>query len=225
MAESTRARNSRAAKQARAGAEGKALAKESRWASRRSLADSQGPLVIEAILPEAELALLVRRPNLLAMLNAGIFVEPITSMVRQMMLFGPSQVETDHGREKFEDTGLALMRATVIVPPPELLAGEVDVAGITREMCKPLFVAPGETPDADQMILVPASDETPDPDGLTCRFQGRDITFFVFQMLEARSGAAARFRPAGQVEADAVAAGGEMEGDGGVGEAVTAAAA
>lgn len=201
------------------------MAKEVRWASRKSLADSQGPLVIEATLPDAELAILVRRPNLLAMLNAGIFVEPITSMVRQMMLFGPGQVETDHGREKFEDTGLALMRATVIVPPPELLAGEVDVAGITREMCKPLFVAPGETPDADQMILVPASDETPDPDGQTCRFQSRDITWFVIQMLEARSGAAAKFRATGSVEADAVAPGGAVEGDGGVGETERAAAA
>jgi hypothetical protein len=224
MAESLKARQARKARAEKAAVEAQAMKREVRFATRQSLAESQGPLVVPIAMELAQTVLLARRPNMLTLLNSGMFIEPISGMVRMLFLFGPAQVETDLGREKFEDTVLALMRATVIVPPPELLAGELEVAGITRDMCRPLFVAPGETPTEDQMVLVGAGDDETVGDDV-CRFQARDVTYFAYQLLEARSGAAARFRPAGPVAANAVAPGGAVEGGGGVGETIDAAAA
>ena len=274
MAESTRARKSRAAKQAAASAEGQAMAREVRYFNRRALAETRGPLVVEMFLPvlsgpppkeglpdvpdvairlldavpvddDAVRAVyaqtgraldawcrtvvdvsgmdnrprfLVKRPNLLTMIGAGVLPEPITAMVRQLMLYGPQAVETDHSRAQYEEMILALMRATVIVPPAAVEDGSLAVADITPDMCRPLFVAPGEVPAEDQYVLVgplydAAAPGDVDPE-LVFQVYQVDLTSFLMQLMLARQGAAHHFRRPREEQADAVEAGNAVEGGG-----------
>lgn len=158
---------------------------------------------------------LVKRPNLLTMLGAGVLPEPITAMVRQLMLYGPQAVETDHSREQYEEMILALMRATVIIPPAEVEDGTLAVEDITADMCRPLFVAPGETPADDQFVLVgplydAADPGDADPESAFQVYQV-DLTSFLMQLMLARQGAANHFRRSREEQTDAVEAGDEVE--------------
>lgn len=162
--------------------------------------------------------LLMRRPNLLTMVGAGVLPEPITAMVRQLMLYGPAAVETDHSRELYDEMILGLMRATIIVPPAGVEGGELAVEDITADQCRPLFVAPGEAPDDDQFVLVgPTWDAGApgevDPETAFQMFQV-DLASFLMQLMVARQGAAAHFRRPSTEQADAMAPGVEVAGGG-----------
>ncbi|MCC6618782.1 MAG: hypothetical protein IT341_07050 [Chloroflexi bacterium] len=146
--QSTRARRGRAEKQ-------QAAAALSKYASRASLRGSQGPPVLEVECYRADRVFLVRRLNLMQLVNSGVFPRPITAEVRRIILQGVVFAMQDN--RQWSDYVTACMRLAVeavIVPPPELEAGDVAVDEITSDLCRPLFVEAGTTPDADQYALV-----------------------------------------------------------------------
>jgi len=146
--QSTRARRGRAEKQ-------EADAALSRYASRASLRGSQGPLVLEVECYRADRVFLVRRLNLMQLVNSGVFPRPITAEVRRIILQGVVFAMQDN--RQWADYVAACMRLcveAVIVPPPELVAGEITVEEITSDMYRPLFVEAGTEPADDQYVLV-----------------------------------------------------------------------
>ena len=147
--ESTRARRSRVEK----GQEKAALARRDRFLSRASRDGILTGIVTECPLPRAGMPVLVRRLDLSAMAAAGVWPQPITQAARRMMIDGALGGYRDDDR-KFLAAACAIARAACIVPPPAFLSGDIEIGGITADMCKPLFVDAGTVPDDDQFVLV-----------------------------------------------------------------------
>lgn len=134
------------------------------FGTRANLLTGQGPVVVELPrLPMAGLQLLMRRVDLLSLAASGRWPQPISARVAKIVAEGVGgqagrAVQSDDAAAdlvRLQEAAAAIARASIIVPPDEFLDGEIDAEDITREMCRPLFVTPGEAPDGDQLILVP----------------------------------------------------------------------
>lgn len=128
-----------------------------RYAGRGSLGGGMGPLVATIVARNAGREFLIRRIDLIDLLRAGHWPKPITAAVRLWMVHGPNQVLRQSEGDAFEtfyETAYALIKASIIAPPPELLDGTLLPEDITSEQCKPLFVGENEKPDDDQLQLV-----------------------------------------------------------------------
>lgn len=223
VTESRRASRARVSK----GQDRQALARRERYLSRDSRDGLLGSLVTECQLPRAGRAVLVRRLDLSAMAAAGVWPQPITQAARRMMIDGALGGYKDDDR-KFIAAAAAIARAAVIVPPPAFLSGDIGIDAITADMCRPLFVDPGQTPADDQFTLTvldvaraarpsdeavaSAAEETArrlaeaDADPAAMVLQTFDLVALMHHVLENAPGAHGRFRLAdilsvGRVEA------------------------
>ena len=127
---------------------------QQKYATRKSMLDTQGSRVTEVVLRGSGRTFIVRRVSLFGFLQAGLWPKPITQKVRRMMIVG--NIAAANESEDLEDylvAARALAKEAVIVPPEEFLLGEITVAQIIPETCKPLYV--DVDPDEDQVCLLP----------------------------------------------------------------------
>ena len=183
MAESVRARKSRETRQA----ERQAASPGRRWATGESLEAIQGPAVLSMQLPLCGEWFLFRRVDLAGAVKAGLWPEPITTAVRGFMARGP---EDDEDVVVTQTMAVALARLMIVLPPAELLAGEITEDDIAEDMCVPMFVAPGEPVGEGQRVLLGPGEEA--PGGV--RLHPRDLALLALRALTNQKGALAAFR-------------------------------
>lgn len=107
-----------------------------RWGSgrlgtRESIARSKGPIADVLEVPVAKLMLVIQRLNLLQKANAGIWSEPITQMVRQVLMSGTDSVSRPDHADRYMDMVTAVAREAVVVPPPDVVE-VADEFGLER---------------------------------------------------------------------------------------------
>lgn len=130
-------------------------ARNNLWASRARLEKLRGEYVIEAVAGSQQEIYLLRRLDILEMLEADHWPRPITAEIRRVMAVGSVNAASEAGRwSKYVEACRHLIIAAAIIPPEELVAGDITVAEITRDMCRPLFVDVGDPVDDDQLVLV-----------------------------------------------------------------------
>lgn len=168
------------------------------YASRETLLASQGPVVVGVTLPVSKLSFLVRRPNMQRLLDPGVVPDHLHSAVEKLATMGLDEIERSFEGDKggLEELVLALMRYGVIVPPAELVSGQITEEEIRSSMCRPLFVAPGQTPTEEQLVLLPSSGDGQDAglDGDTCQLSHGDLNVFLWSFILIRQGASFAFR-------------------------------
>ena len=148
--ESKKAQDSRRAKDARY------AAMQQKYATRDSMLATQGSNVFSVTVPQSMREFLVRRLSLFQMIGAEHWGNPLTEEVRKIMIRSNRRSAANSARwDKYEQAARALVRAAVIIPPEPLLREEIQVEEITADMCRPLYVDVGETPDDDQIVLLP----------------------------------------------------------------------
>lgn len=165
-----RVTESKAAAQSRREVE---AARRAKWYMRKeTFLDSQGGAVIEFPLMDPnqidtiDLFLLLQRVDLVKLVRSDNWPQPLTAAVRRLMMNGGRPTEDMLAEDKIEETMavcVAITKASVIVPPPAFLSGEIEVSDITEDMCKPLFV--DENPDEDQVVLLGPGGDLSDRSG------------------------------------------------------------
>lgn len=157
---------SRTSKVAAAAAKERAAKVEARKGtlSRDVFLRSQGPKVVEIHLPVWDCPVLMKRVDLLQLARTGRYSEPITAAVIGIIQHGGLSLTDRAGNVLYNaldaehimgtlDASAAVAMACIVVPPAEYLSGEIAAGDIDPRTCKPLFVAPGEDPDDDQVVL------------------------------------------------------------------------
>ena len=160
------------------------------WTTATSVRESQGPVVFETVLPEAGTVALIRRVDILRCIRRGVWPEPITMAARRLHTDGVIDWINDEAR--YEDnvrTTVAIAREALIVPPPELVAGDIEVKDITNEQCKPLIV--DADPDDDQFVLTEPGD---DPAEGEYALTPADLQWVTFQVMTSLPGPVRKFR-------------------------------
>lgn len=144
---------------------------------------SQGPKVVEIDLPNMGCTALMRRIDLLELARRGGEHWPLRSAVLKMIQKGGMDSELTEGEALAEtlDIAAAVALATIVLPPAEYLAAiegeypteadaraarEAALLHVRASELRPFFVADGEEPSDDQVVLrwfVP--DESGEPAG------------------------------------------------------------
>lgn len=182
--ESAKARKSRQAKQTEKNEQAKP------YATVQRIREAQGPRVLEAQLPISGDYYLLRRVDLIAYIRRGVWPQPVTASVRSLMIDGAQEWTGDGANiEKNQEAAVAIARAAVVVPPPELVEGKVTVEELDAETLKPMFV--DEDPDEDQAILLGPNDD--DCEG-GVRLHPTDLNWIAVRVMMDLPGAVARFR-------------------------------
>lgn len=121
--------------------------------NREAFLRSQGPPVVEIVLPMMGLTALMRRVDLFAMAKSGIWPTPITNMLLKSIRKGgvDDEMLDETNLTDTLDTAAAITKMAIVVPPPEYLEGKIELADIDADSLKPFFV--DSDPDEDQVIL------------------------------------------------------------------------
>lgn len=131
---------------------------------------SQGPKVVEIDLPNMGTMALMRRVDLLELARRGGEHWPLRSVVLKMIQKGGVDGDMTEGEALAEtlDIAAAVALATIVVPPAEYLAAssaeyvseadaraarEAALLTVRPSALRPFFVADGEEPDDDQVVL------------------------------------------------------------------------
>lgn len=131
---------------------------------------SQGPAVIEVELPNIGSRALMRRIDLLELAKRGGEHWPFRLQVLSMIQTGKisNEMMVAEGLAKSLELAEAVALACIVVPPPEYIAAadeeheteeqerearEAVLASLKPSDLRPLFVAQGEEPDEDQVVL------------------------------------------------------------------------
>lgn len=129
---------------------------EQMFLTRASSRDTKGGLLIPVRLAQSGRMVLIRRLSMMERMRHGAWPKPLTSMVRKIMVVGhvaaANEALVNDDIEDFELNARRLIREAVVVPPPELLDGSVEMGEVTADMIRPYFVE--SDPDPDQQILV-----------------------------------------------------------------------
>lgn len=155
---------------------------------------SQGPKVVEIDLPNMGTTALMRRVDLLELARRGGEHWPLRSAVLKMIQRGGVDGDMTEGEALAEtlDIAAAVALATIVVPPAEYLAAcsgengseadaraarEAALLAIRPSSLKPFFVAVGEEPDDDQVVLrwfVPDESGEPADSDTQALMEGQD---------------------------------------------------
>lgn len=128
------------------------------YASLKTLLAGRRPLVTAVTLPGSDDELqvfLIRRLSLLEELDAGVWSQPVTRLVRALM--GQGQAAPSIGGGGFTESeavtiAKSLITTAVIVPPEDVAAGLRDHADITRAECRPMFAI--DNPEPGQAVIM-----------------------------------------------------------------------
>jgi hypothetical protein len=150
---------------------------------------SQGPKVVEIDLPNMGATVLMRRIDLLELARRGGEHWPLRSAVLKMIQAGGLTNDLTEGEALADtlDIAAAVALACIVVPPAAYLeaaagdhlaeadalaAREAALLGVKASELRPFFVAEGEEPDEDQVVLRWAD---PDAEGDGSSEEGPDL--------------------------------------------------
>lgn len=145
-------RTPRATKESRSALQRAHIGQAKAFLNRDGFLRRQGPRVIPVELAELGATVLMRRIDLLALAQAGETFEPVKSTLLRLLHDG--KVVPTSGILGLADTlktAAAVARVACVVPPQEMLDGDVDEFTVDPNSLKPLFV--DKDPDADQVVL------------------------------------------------------------------------
>ena len=163
-----------------------------RWATAQSLREIQGPLVTAMQLPWCGEWFLFKRLDLAGAIKNRLWPEPITMAVRRLMTTQPRewQAEDENVVENLE-MACAVARATIVIPPAELMDGTITEAEVTEDMLRPMFVT-GDPEDGQALLLGPGD---PEPKSVAfVRLQPNDLSWIAVKTLTTQLGAMSSFR-------------------------------
>lgn len=167
-----------------------------RYASRRETAAEASSYAFEVELPLAGLVLVCRRPNLFGWLKTKSWPEPITQMVRRILVMGGGAIGNEvDAVDAYIETAALLLRECAMVTPADVEAGLRSVEEVTADDWRPLFVREDERPGPDQLILLPPdADYSAELGDEYCYVHQGDLSHFVNMMTFNTPGVMARFR-------------------------------